>query len=86
MENFVVIERLKALTYARRDARLYFWRTWSQKEIDLVEDRDGQLHAYEIKWNPKAKATCPTDFAHTYPDAAFTVISPNNMLEIIQDV
>ena len=31
----------------------YFWRTQAQQEIDLIEDYNGQLHAYEFKWNDK---------------------------------
>ncbi len=82
-ENFVVIERLKALTYSDHQARLFFWRTWSQHEIDLIEDRNGALHAYEAKWNPKAKAPRPTEFAQAYPDASFSPVTPDNVLATI---
>jgi len=27
----------------------YFWRTYDQKEIDLIEEADGHLHCYEFK-------------------------------------
>ncbi len=85
-ENFVVIERLKALTYARQDARLYFWRTWSQQEIDLIEDRNGELRAYEAKWNPRAKARRPPKFSRAYPEASFMLVTPDNVLGLVSKV
>ncbi|MDR2929811.1 MAG: ATP-binding protein [Propionibacteriaceae bacterium] len=81
-ENFVIIERLKALSYARQEPRLFFWRTWSQQEIDLIEEADGGLHAYAIKWNPKARSRRPSEFARAYPDASFTVVTPDTLLDI----
>ncbi|MCL2787838.1 MAG: ATP-binding protein [Micrococcales bacterium] len=80
-ENFVVMERRKALSYARRDGGSFFWRTHEQNEIDLIEERDGQLHAYEIKWNPQAKAKRPTQFLAAYPDAHYEVITPDTLME-----
>jgi predicted AAA+ superfamily ATPase len=85
-ENFMFIERLKALTYAGLDGPCYFWRTWEQQEIDLVEDRDGQLHAYEFKWNPNSKPKVPPQFARAYPEATFETITPNNFLENLSAV
>jgi hypothetical protein len=37
----------------------YFWRTYDQQEIDWIEDREGQLHGYEFKWNPKKAPKAP---------------------------
>ncbi|MDR1188030.1 MAG: ATP-binding protein, partial [Bifidobacteriaceae bacterium] len=68
-ENFMVMERIKALTYAGRSGPSYFWRSWERQEVDLVEDRDGRLHAYEFKFNPRARAKIPSQFAAAYPDA-----------------
>ena len=31
----------------------FFWRTYDQQEIDWVEERDGNLFGYEIKWSKK---------------------------------
>eukprot|EP01035_Chromulina_nebulosa_P040785 gene40785-55132_t len=52
-ENFLVTERMKTLEYQRVFANRYFWRTHAQQEIDYIEERGGQLHAYEFKWNAK---------------------------------
>ncbi|MDR2462372.1 MAG: ATP-binding protein [Verrucomicrobiales bacterium] len=40
-ENFVIAERMKSRAYAGVHASQYFWRTWKQDEIDLVEERVG---------------------------------------------
>ena len=82
-ENFLVMERLKARTYEKIYARDYFWRTWERKEIDLIEDRSGKLHAYEFKWSPRKTVKAPRQFTNAYPDASFTVITPENFLDFV---
>ena len=49
-ENYIIIERIKKQEYLGILANNYFWRTYEQKEIDLVEEREGNLYGYEIKW------------------------------------
>lgn len=49
-ENYLAIERLKRQEYLQEQSNNYFWRTYSQKEIDLVEEREGKLFGYEMKW------------------------------------
>ena len=82
-ENFLVMERMKALSYTNRLVPLRFWRTWEQQEIDLIEDRDGRLHAYEFKWNPQAKLRSQKVFLKNYPDAHIEVITPENFLQFL---
>jgi predicted AAA+ superfamily ATPase len=77
-ENMMISERVKHNSYSMNYANAYFWRTHSQKEIDLVEERDGALKAFEFKWKPSKKASIPKDFAETYPSSSFTVITPDN--------
>ena len=55
-ENFVIVELMKQNIYQKKHADYYFWRTTQQQEIDLIAVCDGQLHAIEIKYNPKQKA------------------------------
>jgi len=43
------MERLKLRSYHGIPANQYFWRTWEKKEIDLIEEREGRLFAYEFK-------------------------------------
>jgi hypothetical protein len=59
----------------------YFWRTYEQQEIDLIEDFGGKLHAFEIKWNEKAKVKTPKKFLSLYPGAEFGCINGGNFME-----
>lgn len=83
-ENFIVIERLKFQSYHRLNVNNYFWRTWDKKEIDLVEERDGSLFAYECKWG-KQRVKVPKDWSETYPDSSFEVINQENYLEFVSE-
>jgi hypothetical protein len=82
-ENFMTMERIKYLTYASEVANLYFWRTYSQQEIDLVEERGKQLDGYEFKWSPRKAVKAPQEWIKSYPGASFTVITPDNYQEIV---
>lgn len=82
-ENYVIAERMKALRYAKSYAKSYFWRTSAKHEIDYIEEKDGQLAAYEFKWNPKKHPSVPTSFATAYPEASFKVITRENYDEFI---
>jgi hypothetical protein len=57
----------------------------SSKAIVVMGARQvGKLHAYEFKWNEhKSKVKCPLSFSNAYPDAAFSVITPQNIDEFI---
>ena len=82
-ENFVVSVRIKCNEYYRRWVNRYFWRTTQQQEIDYLEEGGGKLHAYEIKWNPRKKATITKTFMDAYPDTGFKVITPENIAEFL---
>lgn len=81
-ENFIFMERLKKRAYERIFANAYFWRTWERQEIDLVEEREGKLFAYEFKWNKK-KIKVPSQWIETYKEASFEVITKENYLNFI---
>ena len=83
-ENLMVSERFKHNSYSMNYANIYFWRTHSRKEIDLVEERDGLLSTYEFKWKPSKKASIPKDFSESYPNSSFTVITPDNLWPFLE--
>lgn len=63
---------------------MWFWRSQQQKEIDLIEEENGQLSAFEFKWNPKrANVKIPADFAQAYPEASFTTVTPANVEDFL---
>ncbi len=82
-ENFIIIERLKKNSSQRNFNNTYFWRTYDRQEIDLVEERDGQLWGYEIKWSPNKKHKEPKDWKGAYPDAHFELVNSKNYLGFI---
>jgi len=82
-ENFIVMERLKYRTYAGIPANMYFWRTYDQQEIDLVEEREGRLFGYECKWSPRKLISAPRIWVEAYPEAEFSVIHPRNYQDFV---
>ncbi len=81
-ENFMFMERLKTKHYKRIFSNDYFWRTYDQQEIDLIEERDGKLFAFEFKYSPK-NTKVPKAWEKAYPDSEFQVISKENFLEFL---
>lgn len=82
-ENFVISERMKSNEYNKKWANRYFWRTKQQQEIDYLEEYGGNLHAYEVKWNPKAKASLSKTFADAYSNVEYKVITPDNIADFL---
>ncbi|HRK82653.1 MAG TPA: ATP-binding protein [Saprospiraceae bacterium] len=81
-ENYLIMERLKKQSYVKIFSNNYFWRTYDQKEVDFVEERDGRLYGFEFKWS-KTHTKPPALWLETYPEADFEVISQGNYLPFI---
>lgn len=81
-ENYLVTERLKKQEYQKLRSRNFFWRTYDQKELDWVEEREGQIFGFEFKWG-SAKPSAPKLWTETYPEASYECIHPNNYLDWI---
>ncbi|MBP5672920.1 MAG: ATP-binding protein [Victivallales bacterium] len=81
-ENFIITERRKKQEYKRLLTNNYFWRTYERQEIDLVEERDGDLFGYEIKYG-KAMPHPPSLWRENYPTAHFEVISRQNFMDFV---
>jgi len=73
-ENFCILERRKLTRNRGIHANQYFWRTYDQKEIDYIEEVDGQLTGFECKWNPTRRMRTPKDFLDTYPGSTVNQI------------
>ncbi len=82
-ENYIICELWKQNVYNNQYGSFYFWRTADQQEIDLIIDKDGMLHTFEIKWNPKAKARLSATFSGNYPNHTFTIINKENYWQYI---
>ncbi len=82
-ENYLTAERRKANSYFRRAVESYFWRTYDGQEINLLEQQNGQLAAFEFKWQLNRTVKIPGAFEKNYPDATFTVLHQGNYLDFI---
>lgn len=81
-ENFLVSERKKQNSYKDTFARMYFWRTKQQQEVDFVEDKDGTIYGFEFKWKVKSKIKLPITFVKAY-NAQSKIIDRNNFREFV---
>jgi hypothetical protein len=77
-ENLCVMERIKFNQAYDRRVNMYFWRTYQQQEIDLIEEHSGILNAFEFKWSPKRSRKIPYGFSHAYPESTFHSINRGN--------
>lgn len=82
-ENFLISERIKKLNYEQKFANYWFWRTTNQKEIDYIEEYNGELSSFEFKWNPKKQEKPVKEFISNYPDASYKIITPENIEDFI---
>ncbi|MCF6185698.1 MAG: ATP-binding protein [Bacteroidales bacterium] len=77
-ENYFISERIKFINYNNYYSNIYFWRTTRQQEIDYIEERDGILHAFEIKWNEKKNVKFSKTFLNAYQNSETFIINPSN--------
>ena len=65
-ENFLVSERRKQNVYKDTFAKMYFWRTKQQQEVDFVEENGDIITGYEFKWKSKKGKRLPKTFIEAY--------------------
>ncbi|OFX51385.1 MAG: AAA family ATPase [Bacteroidetes bacterium GWB2_41_8] len=78
-ENLIVSERLKYLYNNQLTVNSYFWRTYTGAEVDYVEEKNGELFAYEIKYS-KVKKNAPQTWIENYGNN-FKCITRDNFWE-----
>ena len=81
-ENFLIAERMKKNNYENPYINSYFWRTTTQLEIDYVEEIEGEIFAYQIKWNENTKIKSFENFRETYKTDVVK-IHPKNFREFL---
>ena len=82
-ENFFITEKLKDNQNHLLHCQFHFWRTYDQQEIDLIEEKNEVINAYEMKWGKKLPKA-PAGFMKTYTGAVFNVVNPDNYLEFLK--
>ncbi|MBI2030035.1 ATP-binding protein, partial [Candidatus Kaiserbacteria bacterium] len=79
-ENYIVSEMKKRALQQGGAKQYYFWRAYDGEEVDLVEESDGALVGYEIKWKSDAEAIRKSEKA---PVSNARVIDTRNVTEIL---
>lgn len=82
-ENYVISDRIKMNHNHRLGRSYYFWRTYSQQEIDLLEIDGERMIAMEMKSGRKSPKA-PSAFSREYPDANYMVVNPDSFLGVCQ--
>ncbi|MDQ7823620.1 MAG: ATP-binding protein [Candidatus Eremiobacteraeota bacterium] len=80
-ESFVAAEMLKREAGESQKSTFYFWRTYEQKEVDLVSDKNGVITAYEVKLKAPKKTPGFSAFLKAYPGAETLLITAENLLQ-----
>ncbi|MDR2564191.1 MAG: ATP-binding protein [Prevotellaceae bacterium] len=84
-ENFLISERIKKLNYKEIYANSWFWRTKDQVEIDYLEEKNGQITAFEFKYNSNKKVKINPSFSETYNVESLEVVTPENVEDFLLD-
>jgi len=76
-ENYLICERIKLQHFLHTGTNNFFWRTYDRQEIDWIEESNGNIHGYELKWSD-TRTKAPIAWRNAYPRAGFTVINKEN--------
>jgi len=83
-ENFCIAERIKYNQAQERFVNSYFWRTYTQKEVDYIEEHSGKLEGYEFKWSgDKKQYKALNAFIQSYPESSVKRIDRDNYSEFL---
>jgi len=82
-ENFCIIERIKYFNNFGIKNNYYYWRTTQKDEIDLIEENDGKIRAYEFKWTNPGNFKRHRNFIEAYKPAEYKLISRNMISELL---
>ena len=82
-ENFIFMERYKKTIFEDFYGERYFWRNYAAEEIDLIENIDNKLSAYEFKYSPGVKKKVPKDWKKNYSSSLYEIINKEDYLDFI---
>ncbi|HNZ26577.1 MAG TPA: ATP-binding protein [Spirochaetota bacterium] len=79
-ENFAINEMIKNSANDGISKNSYFWRNLQKQEIDYIEEINGSLTCYEIKWN-KDTSKKPKEFMENYKVENINIINKHNFTD-----
>ncbi len=86
-ENFIISEFYKRYTYNKKPFTIYHWRTYDQKEVDLIIEVSGKLEAYECKYNDDkllVSKSIRNTWEEFYPNTKINIVNKSNFYDIIK--
>ena len=83
-ENFFISEKMKQLNYKGFYGKTHYWRNMQQAEIDFIEINEGEILAYEIKYNTNKKVNFTKSFTEKYHPKETLVVNKDNFWEYLQ--
>ena len=78
----MINERLKKNVYDQKLVSSYFWRTYNGAEIEILEEENGKLSAFELKANNKITGI-PPSWVQDYPEATLKVVNIENWTDFL---
>lgn len=76
-ENFLILERRKKMANQSKKIHSYFWRSYGGAEVDYLEEYDGQIFPYEIKWGEEKLGSSARSFESNYQSKVFLLNKKN---------
>ena len=83
-ENYIISERIKYNSNSDKNPNIYFWRTLQLHEIDYIEEKNGNISGYEMKYS-KDTFKIPAPFTQGYPDSSVKLVNKENFREFVTD-
>ncbi|MCL4390186.1 MAG: ATP-binding protein [Patescibacteria group bacterium] len=81
-ENFLILERRKKMSNQGKKIHCYFWRSYGGAEVDYLEEHDGQIFPYEIKWGEEKLGASAKSFTEKYKTAV-SLLNRRNYSEFL---
>lgn len=73
----------KEVSYSELGSQLGMSKNTVERYLDLLEEREGLLYGYEIKWK-KSNIKPPVEWHKTYKNARYELITRENYLDFVE--
>ena len=81
-ENFIISERIKYNQNNSLDKSMYFWRTTQGQEVDYIEESDGKIMGFEMKWR-RDKFNKPKAFLGAYAGSDVELVNKGSYKKFV---
>lgn len=83
LENLFISEYWKQNRNAAQRENMFFWRTYDQKELDLIAEKNGIFRVFEVKWSEGKTARHFPAFRRLAPKSTLTMVNAGNICGIL---